>query len=69
MVQAFPTVSPTGDTRVKFRVTRDMSFHSNYSLAMNKTRLHLWSRSGLKMCKCMCKCLLCLQLYVQAMCA
>lgn len=28
----------TGDTHVKFRVTGSMSFHSNDSLAMNKTR-------------------------------
>lgn len=45
MVQVLLMVFSSGDTHVKFRVRRDMSFHSNYSLAMNKTRLHL---SGLK---------------------
>lgn len=55
MVQAlqggFP---PTGDTCGKFRVIKDMSIQSNYSLAMNKTRLRiLWVQ------KCSAKCRVC----------
>lgn len=53
MVQALLMVFPSGDTHVKFRVTRDMSFHSNYFLAMNKTRLYL---SGPKVEKWSAKC-------------
>lgn len=44
MVQALMMVFPSGDTHVKFRVTRDMSFHSNCSPAMNKTRSNLSGR-------------------------
>lgn len=39
----------TGDIHVKFRVTGDMSFHSNESVAMNKTRLHFCGLQNVQM--------------------
>lgn len=54
VVQALLMVPASGDTHVKFRVTRDMPSHSNYSLAMNKTGLHL---SGAKVEKWSAKCI------------